>query len=77
MWKLQKSLPEDAGYNNLNIRLQHRRGLFAAVVGSFRLDNGTREGQDKFLKAASTKPETVLHEELMQDYKALDIIPVA
>lgn len=33
------------------------------------VDNGTREGLDKFLKAASTDPETVLHYEFMQDYK--------
>lgn len=33
------------------------------------MDNGTREGLDKFLKAASTDPETVLHYEFMQDYK--------
>ncbi|KAG8369745.1 hypothetical protein BUALT_Bualt14G0045700 [Buddleja alternifolia] len=33
------------------------------------LDNGPREGLDKFLKAASTEPETVLHYEFMQDYK--------
>lgn len=33
------------------------------------VDNGTREGLDKFLKAASSEPETVLHYEFMQDYK--------
>lgn len=33
------------------------------------MDNGTRDGLDKFLKAASTDPETVLHYEFMQDYK--------
>lgn len=33
------------------------------------MDNGTREGLDKFLKAASRDPETVLHYEFMQDYK--------
>jgi 7-hydroxymethyl chlorophyll a reductase len=33
------------------------------------VDNGTREGLDKFLKAASDEPETVLHYEFMQDYK--------
>ena len=33
------------------------------------VDNGTREGLDKFLKAASKEPETVLHYEFMQDYK--------
>ncbi|XP_038720080.1 7-hydroxymethyl chlorophyll a reductase, chloroplastic isoform X2 [Tripterygium wilfordii] len=32
-------------------------------------DNGTREGLDKFLKSASSEPETVLHYEFMQDYK--------
>ncbi|KAK6130517.1 hypothetical protein DH2020_035726 [Rehmannia glutinosa] len=37
--------------------------------GKALLDNGTREGLDKFLKAASTEPETVLHYEFMQDYK--------
>ncbi|GJN15402.1 hypothetical protein PR202_gb02315 [Eleusine coracana subsp. coracana] len=35
----------------------------------FSVDNGTREGLDKFLKAASSEPETVLHYEFMQDYK--------
>lgn len=33
------------------------------------VDNGRREGLDKFLKAASREPETVLHYEFMQDYK--------
>lgn len=33
------------------------------------VDNGTRDGLDKFLKAASSEPETVLHYEFMQDYK--------
>lgn len=33
------------------------------------MDNGTRDGLDKFLKAASKEPETVLHYEFMQDYK--------
>lgn len=33
------------------------------------VDNGTREGLDKFLNAASSEPETVLHYEFMQDYK--------
>lgn len=33
------------------------------------MDNGKREGLDKFLKAASNEPETVLHYEFMQDYK--------
>lgn len=35
------------------------------------MDNGPREGLDKFLKAASSEPETVLHYEFMQDYKVL------
>ncbi|KAI5649875.1 hypothetical protein M9H77_35880 [Catharanthus roseus] len=39
------------------------------VLGTNCVDNGTREGLDKFLKAASTDPETVLHYEFMQDYK--------
>lgn len=33
------------------------------------MDNGTREGLDKFLQAASSDPDTVLHYEFMQDYK--------
>ncbi|EEF44323.1 7-hydroxymethyl chlorophyll a reductase, chloroplastic [Ricinus communis] len=39
------------------------------VLGTNCVDNGTREGLDKFLKAASDEPETVLHYEFMQDYK--------
>ncbi|EPS68451.1 hypothetical protein M569_06318 [Genlisea aurea] len=39
------------------------------VLGTNCVDNGTREGLDKFLKAASAEPETVLHYEFMQDYK--------
>ncbi|XP_078439886.1 coenzyme F420 hydrogenase family / dehydrogenase, beta subunit family [Wolffia australiana] len=39
------------------------------VLGTNCVDNGTREGLDKFLRAASTDPETVLHYEFMQDYK--------
>ncbi|KAJ0092733.1 hypothetical protein Patl1_25801 [Pistacia atlantica] len=39
------------------------------VLGTNCVDNGTREGLDKFLKAASNEPETVLHYEFMQDYK--------
>ncbi|XP_073279112.1 7-hydroxymethyl chlorophyll a reductase, chloroplastic isoform X2 [Primulina huaijiensis] len=39
------------------------------VLGTNCVDNGTREGLDKFLKAASSEPETVLHYEFMQDYK--------
>ncbi|XP_022849415.1 7-hydroxymethyl chlorophyll a reductase, chloroplastic isoform X1 [Olea europaea var. sylvestris] len=39
------------------------------VLGTNCVDNGTRDGLDKFLKAASNEPETVLHYEFMQDYK--------
>ncbi|KAK1289098.1 hypothetical protein QJS10_CPB18g01834 [Acorus calamus] len=39
------------------------------VLGTNCVDNGTRDGLDKFLKAASSDPETVLHYEFMQDYK--------
>ncbi|XWS22421.1 hypothetical protein CRYUN_Cryun29cG0032500 [Craigia yunnanensis] len=39
------------------------------VLGTNCVDNGTREGLDKFLKEASSEPETVLHYEFMQDYK--------
>lgn len=39
------------------------------------MDNGTREGLDKFLKAASSEPDTVLHYEFMQDYKVRIITP--
>ncbi|XP_066352712.1 7-hydroxymethyl chlorophyll a reductase, chloroplastic-like [Miscanthus floridulus] len=39
------------------------------VLGTNCVDNGTREGLDKFLKAASSEPETVMHYEFMQDYK--------
>lgn len=35
------------------------------------MDNGPRQGLDKFLKAASDDPDTVLHYEFMQDYKVL------
>jgi hypothetical protein len=37
------------------------------------VDNGPREGLDKFLKAASDDPDTVLHYEFMQDYKVLHL----
>ncbi|GJU42679.1 hypothetical protein Tco_1195636 [Tanacetum coccineum] len=40
---------------------------FAAVHSC--VDNGTRDGLDKFLRAACTDPETALHYEFMQDYK--------
>ncbi|XP_076924177.1 7-hydroxymethyl chlorophyll a reductase, chloroplastic-like [Bidens hawaiensis] len=39
------------------------------VLGTNCVDNGTRDGLDKFLKAASKDPETVVHYEFMQDYK--------
>ncbi|KAJ4968694.1 hypothetical protein NE237_015395 [Protea cynaroides] len=39
------------------------------VLGTNCVDNGTRDGLDKFLKAASSDPETVMHYEFMQDYK--------
>ncbi|GAB2211008.1 hypothetical protein Droror1_Dr00016298 [Drosera rotundifolia] len=39
------------------------------VLGTNCVDNGTRGGLEKFLNAASTEPETVLHYEFMQDYK--------
>jgi hypothetical protein len=39
------------------------------ILWFFSVDNGTREGLDKFLNAASSDPETVLHYEFMQDYK--------
>lgn len=39
------------------------------VLGTNCVDNGTREGLNKFLKAASDSPDTVLHYEFMQDYK--------
>jgi len=39
------------------------------VVGTNCTDNGDREGLDKFLKAASSSPETVVGYEFMQDYR--------
>ncbi|PKA59215.1 7-hydroxymethyl chlorophyll a reductase, chloroplastic [Apostasia shenzhenica] len=39
------------------------------VLGTNCVDNGTRLGLEKFLKAASNEPETVMHYEFMQDYK--------
>ncbi|XP_024527174.1 7-hydroxymethyl chlorophyll a reductase, chloroplastic-like isoform X1 [Selaginella moellendorffii] len=39
------------------------------VLGTNCVDNGPREGLDKFLRAASDSPQTVLHYEFMQDYK--------
>ncbi|KAK9820540.1 hypothetical protein WJX72_011419 [[Myrmecia] bisecta] len=39
------------------------------VLGTNCVDNGPREGLNKFLKAASSDPDTVLHYEFMQDYR--------
>lgn len=39
------------------------------VLGTNCVDNGPRQGLEKFLNAASETPETVLHYEFMQDYK--------
>eukprot|EP00850_Spirogloea_muscicola_P005244 SM000023S07700 [mRNA] locus=s23:992512:997963:+ [translate_table: standard] len=39
------------------------------VLGTNCVDNGKREGLEKFLQAASDDPQTVLHYEFMQDYK--------
>ncbi|KAK9842116.1 hypothetical protein WJX84_000158 [Apatococcus fuscideae] len=39
------------------------------VLGTNCVDNGPRQGLDKFLRAASQDPETVLHYEFMQDYR--------
>jgi len=40
------------------------------VLGTNCVDNGPREGLEKFLNAASTRnPKTVLHYEFMQDYR--------
>ena len=36
------------------------------VLGTNCVDNGPREGLDKFLQAASASPDTVLHYEFMQ-----------
>lgn len=36
------------------------------VLGTNCVDNGPRQGLEKFLKAASTSPDTVLHYEFMQ-----------
>nr|GMD00432.1 7-hydroxymethyl chlorophyll A reductase, chloroplastic [Ipomoea batatas] len=50
--------------------VEHYLGLEKLyVLGTNCVDNGTREGLDKFLKAASDEPDTVLHYEFMQDYK--------
>ena len=39
------------------------------VIGTHCVDNGKREGLDKFLKTTSESPETVQHYEFMQDYQ--------
>ena len=39
------------------------------VIGTHCVDNGKREGLEKFLNTASEHPETVLHYEFMQDYQ--------
>lgn len=39
------------------------------VLGTNCVDNGRRQGLDKFLKLASDDADTVLHYEFMQDYK--------
>ena len=39
------------------------------VLGTNCTDNGTREGLDKFLKAASKSPSTAKHYEFMADYR--------
>ncbi|XP_028220359.1 7-hydroxymethyl chlorophyll a reductase, chloroplastic-like [Glycine soja] len=55
--------------------VEHHLNLDKLYIGCIKVfsgstvDNGTREGLDKFLKAASQSPETVLHYEFMQDYK--------
>lgn len=39
------------------------------VMGTNCVDNGRRETLEKFLSAASARPETALHYEFMQDYR--------
>ncbi|EFJ46266.1 hypothetical protein VOLCADRAFT_93375 [Volvox carteri f. nagariensis] len=39
------------------------------VLGTNCVDNGPRAGLDKFLRAASTRPQEALHYEFMQDYR--------
>ncbi|KAG2432268.1 hypothetical protein HXX76_009186 [Chlamydomonas incerta] len=39
------------------------------VLGTNCVDNGPRKGLDKFLKAASSRPDQALHYEFMQDYR--------
>lgn len=49
--------------------------LSYAIIMCVAVDNGPRQGLDKFLKAASDDPDTVLHYEFMQDYKVLYLQP--
>lgn len=50
--------------------VEHYLGLEKLyVLGTNCVDNGPRQGLDKFLRSASDNPETVLHYEFMQDYK--------
>lgn len=39
------------------------------VLGTNCVDNGPRQGLEKFLNAASESPSTVLHYEFVQDYR--------
>ena len=39
------------------------------VLGTHCVDNGKRDGLEKFLNAASNSPDTALHYEFMQDYQ--------
>ena len=39
------------------------------VLGTNCVDNGPRQGLQKFLRAASATPETALHYEFMADYR--------
>ncbi len=41
------------------------------VLGTNCVDNGPREGLEKFLNAASSDPDTVLHYEFMQVFHLL------
>ena len=41
------------------------------VLGTNCVDNGPRDGLEKFLNAASDSPSTVLHYEFVQDYRGL------
>ena len=39
------------------------------MLGTNCVDNGPRQGLEKFLNAASESPSTVLHYEFVQDYR--------